>query len=104
MSSSSIWSKAPQSIRQPPPEGTTSALKNTFVVEERQKQETKQKPMQQRNYSGTVPAGQKCIHGKWQPEAIETVRAKVWTCYECTFICAKCGLNSVGLCDSYDCS
>lgn len=102
MSSSSIWLKAPKSVRQPPTEGTTHTLKNAFTVEERQKQQQQQQ--QQRNYSGTVPAGQKCIHGKWQPEAIETVRAKAWTCYECTFICAKCGLNSVGLCDSYDCS
>jgi len=58
----------------------------------------------QKQQKAIVPAGHRCNHGKWQPEPAETTEAKKYTCYECTFICSKCGEHSVGLCDSYDCS
>jgi len=105
--SAAVWSKAPKSIRQPPPKPETEQsdnnTKRTFVIENGNQTNTvkKQAP---KIFLSVIPPGQKCRHDKWQPEAIETVRAKAWTCYECTFECAKCGLNSVGLCDSYDCS
>jgi hypothetical protein len=107
MSSVSIWSKAPKSVREPAPQiletgNPTNESQRVFIVDYTQKQD--QKKQVKKVFPGIIPAGQKCMHGKWQPEAIETIRAKAWTCYECTFVCSKCGLNSVGLCDSYDCS
>jgi len=101
MSAASIWSKAPKSVRQPN-ESTMSCLKEsqrTFIVDD-----SSQKKKEEKIFPDIIPAGQKCRHGKWQPEAAETNRAKQWTCYECTFVCSKCKLNSVGICDSYDCS
>jgi hypothetical protein len=108
MSSVSIWSKAPKSVRLPPtiPETVTSNNidgQRIFVVDDNSQKITNKNPAKN-TFPGIIPAGQKCSHGKWQPEAAETVRAKKWTCYECSFVCSKCGLNSVGLCDSYDCS
>jgi len=93
----SIWSMAPKSVRQA--SSTASKLNENFQNEQQQA-----KPVKQPVVPSIIPAGQKCGHGKWQPEPVETLRAKKWTCYECTFVCSKCGQNSVGLCDSYDCS
>jgi hypothetical protein len=109
MSSVSIWSNAPKSVRQAvPQESTSAALKDsqrTFIIDDcSQKKKGDQKTSEQRIFPEVIPAGQKCKHGKWQPEAVETIRAKQWTCYECTFVCSKCRLNSIGICDSYDCS
>lgn len=109
MSAVSIWSNAPKSVRQPAPqESTSAALKDsqrTFVIDDNsQKKKVNQKTNEQHTFPDVIPAGQKCKHGKWQPEAVETTRAKNWTCYECTFVCSKCRLNSIGICDSYDCS
>lgn len=107
MSSVSIWSNAPKSVRQAQ-ENTTVQLKDSqrvFIVEDcSQKKKGGKQAIEQKIFPDVIPAGQKCKHGKWQPEAVETVRAKKWTCYECTFVCSKCMLNSVGICDSYDCS
>lgn len=85
MSVKSIWSKVPPSVREP-------------------SKELGKESVQQNNEHRAVPAGEKCKHKKWQPEVVETVRAKKWTCYDCVFVCSKCGLNTVGICDSYDCS
>jgi len=93
-----IWSKAPKTIR----ESTTSAL---FLAarEEIAISKQQQKQVQQKEFPKVIPAGQKCRHGKWQPEPAETERAKAWTCYDCAFECAICGLTSVGLCSRYEC-
>jgi hypothetical protein len=107
MSSVSIWSNAPKSVRQAQ-ENTPVQLKDSqrvFVVEDcSQKKKEGKQANEHTIFPDVIPAGQKCKHGKWQPEAVETVRAKKWTCYECTFVCSKCRLNSIGICDSYDCS
>lgn len=92
----SIWSAAPQSVRQG--HSTVSHLVN------KEQQCLTALTAQQQQQKGVVPAGHKCRHGKWQPEPAETAEAKKYTCYECTFICSKCGENSAGLCDSYECS
>lgn len=107
MSSVSIWSNAPKSVRQAvTQESTTAALKDsqrTFLIDDNSMKKN-HKTNEQNTFPDVIPAGQKCKHGKWQPEAVETTRAKKWTCYECTFVCSKCRLNSIGICDSYDCS
>ena len=99
-----IWSKAPKTIR----ESTTSALfqvakEELAISSQQQQQKQSQQQLQQKEFPKVIPAGQKCRHGKWQPEPAETERAKAWTCYDCAFECAICGLTSVGLCTSYEC-
>jgi hypothetical protein len=91
---------APKSVRQ----ASTAAKLNENEQSQQAKKQKQQQQQQQEEVPSIIPAGQKCGHGKWQPEPVETLRAKKWTCYECTFVCSKCGQNSVGLCDSYDCS
>jgi len=116
MSSASIWSRAPKTVREVQKTTvstitmdvnniTVSTVHNPKTRENLKINEEKTSNIQQKQelLPLVVQPGQKCKHGKWQPEPAETIRANTWTCYECTFICSICGLNSVGLCDSYDC-
>jgi len=110
-----IWSKAPKTIR----ESTTASLflvaKEEYTIgsqqlsqqkahlQQQQQQQKQQQQQQQKEFPKVIPAGQKCRHGKWQPEPAETELAKAWTCYDCAFECTICGLTSVGLCNTYEC-
>lgn len=111
----SIWSAAPPAVKCSTASHLVSSF-NELTLEQGQAQslsqyiaglqqkKQKQQSLQQQPTKGVVPAGHRCSHGKWQPEPAETTEAKKYTCYECAFVCSKCGENSVGLCDSYGCS
>ena len=68
MSSVSIWSNAPKSVRQAQ-ENATVQLKDSqrvFIVEDcSQKKNGGVKPNEQKLFPDVIPAGQKCKHGKW---------------------------------------
>lgn len=108
-----IWSKAPKTIRESTTTSLFLAAKEELVIGNQQlsqqnvhlqqKQHQQKQQQQQKEFPKVIPAGQKCRHGKWQPEPAETELAKAWTCYDCAFECTICGLTSVGLCTTYEC-
>jgi len=103
----SIWSAAPPAVKQGCPNANLVSSFSRLTLDQQQSQQQQQQQTRAPTLlqiKGAVPAGHRCNHGKWQPEPAETTEAKKYTCYECTFVCSKCGENSVGLCDSYECS
>lgn len=98
-----IWSNAPKTIRESTRAGLFQVAKEEIEINNQKQLHQSQQQQQTKDFPKVIPAGQKCRHGKWQPEPAETELAKAWTCYDCTFECAICGLTSVGLCDSNEC-